>query len=60
MKVRLLVSRAGPAGAFSRGEIIDVDAAEAESIVAAGHAEFVREEAVERAVRKPRTEKAVR
>lgn len=57
VKVRLLVSRAGPAGAFNRGDEIEVTATEAESIVAAGHAELVSDELVERAVKKGAPEK---
>lgn len=60
MKVRLLVSRAGPAGAFSAGDVIDVGPDEAERMAAAGQAEIVREAPVERAVVKPRVEKASR
>ena len=60
MKVKLLVSRAGPAGAFNRGDIIDVPAAEAESIVAAGHAELVREAPVETTAKRIKAEKATR
>lgn len=60
MKVRLLVSRGGPAGTFNRGEEIDVSPAEAERMVAAGHGEIVRAAPVERAVKPAKAEKAVR
>lgn len=49
MKIRLLVSRVTNDGAQNRGDIIDVAADEAESVIAAGHAEIVREDAPERA-----------
>lgn len=60
MKIRLLVSRAGPAGAQNRGDEIDVGDAEAIRMIAAGQAEPVREAPVERAVPNRKAEKAVK
>lgn len=60
MKIKLLVSRAGPAGVQNRGDEIDVCDAEAIRMIAAGQAEPVREAAVERAVPKRKAEKAVK
>lgn len=53
MKVKLLVSRAGPAGAFNRGDEIEVSEGEAERMVAAGQAVVVVEKRVEKAVKQP-------
>lgn len=36
MKVELLCSRAGPAGVFNRGDVIDVGKAEAKRMIEAG------------------------
>lgn len=47
MKIRLLVSRVTNEGAQNRGDIIDVPADEAESVIAAGQAKLVREDAPE-------------
>lgn len=59
MKIKLLVSRATNDGAENRGDIIEVSAAEAESMIAAGQAELVRGAAPERAVgRGKKAEKA--
>ncbi|MEL7282114.1 MAG: hypothetical protein AAGK79_17300 [Pseudomonadota bacterium] len=52
MKIKLLISRAGPAGAQNAGEIIDVDKPEAHRMIAAGQAELVRSV--------PKAEKAVK
>ena len=60
MKIRLLVSRAGPAGAQNRGEEIEVSEAEAIRMVEAGQAEPVRSAPVERAVKATKAEKAVK
>lgn len=57
MKIKLLVSRAGPAGVQNRGDEIDVSAAEAERMIAAGQAVPFVEREVERAVKKPVKEK---
>lgn len=56
VKVRMLVSRTDAV----RGSEIDVDAAEAERMVEAEQAEMVRGKSVERAVKKPKSEKAVK
>ena len=42
MKVKLLVSRSGPAGAQNVGDVIDVDGAEAKRLIEARQAEPVR------------------
>lgn len=60
MKVKLLVSRAGPAGAQNRGDEIEVSDAEALRMFDAGQAEPVRAAAAERAVPKGKAEKAVK
>ena len=60
MKIRLLVSRSGPAGAQNRGDEIEVGDAEAIRMIEAGQAEPTRETPVERAVRRPRAEKAAK
>ncbi len=60
MKVRLLVSRAGPAGVFNRGDEIEVGDDEAMRMIAAEQAEPVRGAPPEMAVKKRRSEKAVR
>lgn len=60
MKVKLLVSRAGAGFVQNRGDEIDVPDAEAIRMIEAGQAEPVRTAAVERAVRAPRSEKAVK
>ena len=38
MKVELLVPRVGPAGAFNRGDVIEVDEAEAKRMIEANQA----------------------
>lgn len=59
MLVKLLVSRATNEGAQNRGDEIDVSVEEAESLVAAGQAEIVRDAPVERAAgRGPKPERA--
>jgi len=60
MRVRLLVSRCGPAGAENVGEEIDVQADEGERMIAAGQCEIVRRADVTRAVSRGGAEKAVR
>ena len=67
-KVRLLVSRAGPAGTHARGDEITVNLDEAVRMKAAGQCDFVgaatapkapkRETTKETATKKPATEKA--
>jgi hypothetical protein len=58
MKVKLLVSRSGNGIVQNRGDIIDVSVEEAESLINAGQAEVQRDAPVERAVAKPRVERA--
>lgn len=60
MKVRLLVSLSGVHGAFAPGEEYECGADEAGRLVEAGFAEYIREAKVERAVSKPKAEKAVK
>lgn len=60
MKVKLLVSRVGMAGAQDRGDVIEVPADEGRRMVAAGQAEVVRSKEPERAVRKSKAEKAAK
>jgi len=52
MKIKLLTSRAGPAGAQNAGEVVDVNKAEAQRMIDAGQAELVRSA--------PKAEKAVK
>lgn len=47
MKIKLLVSRVGPAGAQNRGDVIEVGDAEATRMIEAGQAEPVRGSAPE-------------
>lgn len=59
MKIRLLVPRTTNDGAQNVGDVIEVSAEEAESVIAAGQAELVRDAAPEKAVgRGPKPEKA--
>lgn len=61
MKIKLIVSRSGPDGAFMPGDEIDVEAAEAARMIEAGQAVPVRAAPVERAVSpRGKTEKASR
>lgn len=60
MKIMLLVSRAGPAEANNRGDVIDVDQDEAIRMIEAGQAEAVREAPAETATPKGKAEKAVK
>lgn len=60
MKIKLLVSRVGPAGAQNRGDEIEVGEAEAQRMFAEGQAEPVRSAPMERAVPKAKAEKAVK
>ena len=60
MRIKLLVSRVGPAGAQNRGDEIEVGEAEAQRMFAEGQAEPVRSALVERAVPKAKAEKAVK
>jgi hypothetical protein len=58
MKIKLLTARATAVGSQNRGEIIEVLDAEAIRMIEAGQAEAVRVAEPEKAVRKPRAEKA--
>jgi hypothetical protein len=60
MKIKLLVCMGGPAGVFNMGDEYECGAEEAGRLVEAGFAELIREEKVERAVRKPKFEKAAK
>ena len=60
MKIKLLVSRATAAGAENRGEVIEVADSEAIRMIEAGQAEAVRAVEPERAVKRPRSEKAAK
>lgn len=58
MKIRLLVSRAAATGSQNRGDEIDVGEAEAIRMIEQGQAEPVRGAEPERAVKRPKTERA--
>lgn len=60
MRVKLLVSRATATEAQNRGDVIEVSDAEAVRMIEAGQAEPVREAVPERAMAKPKVEKAVK
>ncbi|OOG73868.1 hypothetical protein B0E45_06135 [Sinorhizobium sp. A49] len=60
MKVKLLVSRSGPAGSFAPGAEIEVEDAEAVRMFDAGQAVPVRVDEPETATRKVTPEKAVK
>lgn len=60
MKIKLLVSRSGPDGTQNAGEEIDVADKEAIRMVDAGQAVVVRKAKREKAVARPKREKAVR
>ncbi len=61
MKIKLLTSRSGVHGAHSRGDMIHVDIAEGERMIAAGQAELVRSVKKETAVKtRSKAEKAVK
>ena len=60
MKIKLLVSRATAAGAENRGQVIEVADNEAIRMIEAGQAEAVRSVEPERAVKRPRSEKAAK
>lgn len=60
MKIKLLVSRAGPKLAQNAGEIVDVSSDEGERMVAAGQAEIVRAAKPEKAVKRNKPEKAAK
>lgn len=58
MKVRLLTSRAGVNFADNVGDVIDVDAGEAQRMIESGQAEPVAETRTKRAEKRPSTRKA--
>lgn len=60
MKVKLLISRSGPSGAFAPGDEIEVGKEEAQRMFDAGQAVPVRSEKPETATRKDKPEKAVK
>ena len=60
MKVKLHVPRVGPAGSFGVGDEIDVDDAEAQRMFAKDQASPVREPVKEKAIRKPKAERATK
>ncbi len=61
MQVKLLVSRATASGSETRGDIVDVDNAEAIRMIEAGQAEAVRSsKAPEKAVKRSKSEKAAK
>lgn len=60
MKVKLLVSRAGPAGAQNAGDEIEVSADEAQRMVSAGQCEIIRAKKPEKAVARRKSEKAAK
>ena len=60
MKIKLLVSRAGPGGVQNRGDIVDVDKDEATRLVDREMAEYVRSAKSETASKKQKTEKATK
>lgn len=60
MKIKLLVSRAGPSGAFNAGDEIEVDSEEAARMAAAGQCVIVRSVAPEKAISRAKPEKAAK
>lgn len=60
MKIKLLVSRATATGSENRGDVIDIDNAEAQRMIEAGQAEIVRSVKPEQAIMKPKSEKATK
>lgn len=58
MEIKLLVPRATATGPENAGDVIEVSAETAERMVAAGQAEYIRQAKREKAVRRPRSEKA--
>ena len=59
-KVRLLTGMAGIAFSHNRGDVIDCNEAEAARFIASGIAEAVDAPKASRAVKKTKTEKAIR
>ena len=60
MQVRLLTARASALGAQDRGAVVEVTAEEAARMIETGQAEPVRMAAPEKAVRRAKTEKAIK
>ncbi len=60
MKIKLLTARAGALGAQNRGDVVDVPDAEAARMIEAGQAEPIRRVEPEKAVRRPKAEKATK
>lgn len=60
MKIRLLTSRSGPAGAHNAGDEIEVSDAEAKRMIEAAQAEPVRRARAETATPKSKAEKATK
>lgn len=58
MKIKLLTARATATGAENRGDVIDVEQAEAVRMIEAGQAEAVRSVEPEKAVNRSKHEKA--
>lgn len=60
MKVKLLTARATATGSENRGDVLDVDADEGQRMIEAGQAELVRAAKPEKAVKRKKTEKAIK
>lgn len=60
MKVRLFTCLSGSRGTFNRGDEYECGADEAQRLVDAGFAELIREPRIERAVKRPKAEKAAK
>ena len=60
MKIKMLVSRAGPLVSQNRGDVVEVTDAEAIRMIEAGQAEAVRSVAPEKAVKRAKAEKATK
>lgn len=60
MKIRLLVSMGGPHGVYNVGDEYECSAEEAARHIEAGNGEYIRTAPVERAVKAPKGEKAVK
>lgn len=58
-KVKLLTSMAGVDFSHNAGDVIECNDAEAKRFIAAGIAEPVKEQRIEKAVKKPRLRKAI-
>lgn len=60
MKVKLLVARSGPAGSQNIGDEIEVSPEEAQRMAAKGQCELMRATKPEKAVKRAKSEKAVK